>query len=63
MILIKLLERNGFRMIKEKGSIRYYWKEKCPNLIRIDYHGRKEIPTGTLHSILKSAGIKIGGKK
>jgi len=56
--LIRLLEKNGFRMIKEKGSIRYYYREGCSNLIRVDYHGRKEIPTGTLKSILKAAGLK-----
>ncbi len=61
--LIRLLEQNGFRMIKEKGSVRYYWKDGCINLIRVDYHGRKEVPTGTLYSIIKAAGIKIGGKK
>ena len=27
-------------------------------LIRVDYHGTKEVPTGTYYSILKSAGIK-----
>ena len=42
--LIRLLERNGFEIIKEKGSIRY--------------HGAKEIPTGTCNAILKSAGLK-----
>ncbi len=56
--LIKLLEQSGFRLIKEKGSIRYYVKDGCQNLIRVDYHGSKEIPTGTCHAILKAAGIK-----
>jgi predicted RNA binding protein YcfA (HicA-like mRNA interferase family) len=56
--LVRLLEREGFRIIKEKGSIRYYAKPGWPNLIRVDYHGTKEIPTGTCHSILKAAGIK-----
>jgi predicted RNA binding protein YcfA (HicA-like mRNA interferase family) len=27
-------------------------------LIRVDYHGAKEVPTGTCHAILKAAGIK-----
>jgi predicted RNase H-like HicB family nuclease len=27
-------------------------------LIRVDYHGSKEVPRGTCHHILKSAGIK-----
>lgn len=56
--LVKLLEQNDFRVIKEKGSIRYYGKEGWTRLIRVDYHGAKEVPTGTCHSILKAAGIK-----
>ncbi|MDI6776220.1 MAG: hypothetical protein QMD03_03110 [Syntrophales bacterium] len=28
------------------------------NLIRVDYHGSKEVPKGTCHAILKDAGIK-----
>jgi predicted RNA binding protein YcfA (HicA-like mRNA interferase family) len=56
--LVRLLEENGFRIVKEKGSIRYYGKPGWGNLIRVDYHGSKEVPTGTLHAILKAAGIK-----
>ena len=56
--LARLLEQNGFRIVKEKGSIRYYGKSGWNNLIRIDYHGSKEVPTGTCHAILRSAGIK-----
>ena len=62
--LIKLLEKNGFKILKEKGSIRYYGKAGWDRLIRVDYHGAKEVPTGTCHSILKASGIKFlkGGK-
>lgn len=56
--LIRLLENNGFRLIKEKGSIRYYARAGHDKLIRVDFHGAKEIPTGTCHAILKAAGIK-----
>ncbi|MEJ2429595.1 MAG: type II toxin-antitoxin system HicA family toxin [Deltaproteobacteria bacterium] len=56
--LLRLLEKNGFRLIKEKGSIRYYGKANWDKLIRVDFHGAKEVPTGTLHAILKAAGIK-----
>ena len=56
--LVRLLEQNGFKIIKEKGSIRYYGKPGRDKLIRIDYHGSKEVPTGTCHQILKAAGIK-----
>jgi predicted RNA binding protein YcfA (HicA-like mRNA interferase family) len=56
--LVRLLERNGFAIVKEKGSIRYYGKDGWNNLIRVDYHGAKEIPTGTYDAILKAAGLK-----
>jgi predicted RNA binding protein YcfA (HicA-like mRNA interferase family) len=56
--LVRLLEREGFRIVREKGSIRYYGKPGWPRLIRVDYHGAKEIPAGTCHSILKAAGLK-----
>ncbi|HDZ02751.1 MAG TPA: type II toxin-antitoxin system HicA family toxin [Nitrospirae bacterium] len=56
--LVRLLEKDGFRIVKEKGSIRYYGKQSWPNLIRVDFHGSKEVPKGTCHAILKSAGIK-----
>ena len=56
--LVRLLEDNGFTLIKEKGSIRYYVKPGIERLVRIDYHGSKEVPTGTCHAILKAAGIK-----
>lgn len=56
--LIRLLEKKGFRLVKEKGSIRYYSKPGHDRVIRVDYHGKKEVPTGTCHAILKAAGIK-----
>lgn len=56
--LVRLLEENGFRLVKEKGSIRYYGKDGYDKLIRIDYHGNKEVPIGTYYAILKAAGIR-----
>jgi predicted RNA binding protein YcfA (HicA-like mRNA interferase family) len=56
--LVRLLESNGFTLMKEKGSIRYYGKQGWDKLVRVDYHGSKEVPTGTCHAILKAAGIK-----
>jgi len=57
--LVRLLELNGFSVIKEKGSVRYYAKAEVANLLRVDYHGSKEVPKGTCHAILKAAGIRI----
>jgi predicted RNA binding protein YcfA (HicA-like mRNA interferase family) len=56
--LVRLLEQNGFTLVREKGSIRYYAKRGAPTLVRVDYHGAKEVPTGTCNAILKAAGLK-----
>lgn len=56
--LVRLLEQDGFRLVKEKGSVRYYIKSGHPRLIRVDFHGAKEVPTGTCQAILKAAGLK-----
>jgi len=56
--LVRLVENEGFKLVKEKGSIRYYGKPGVPRLIRIDFHGSKEVPGGTCHAILKAAGVK-----
>jgi predicted RNA binding protein YcfA (HicA-like mRNA interferase family) len=55
--VVRLLQANGFRLLRENGSVRHYGKEGWPNLVRVDYHGSRQIPTGTLHAILKAAGI------
>lgn len=56
--IVRLLEDNGFRIVKEKGSIRCYGKPGWDKLIRVDYYGSKEVPSGTCHAILKAASYK-----
>jgi len=61
--LVRLLEKHGFWLDRfGKGSARYYRKTGPPT-IKIDYHGSKEVPRGTLNRILKDAGIKNRGEK
>lgn len=55
--LVRLLHQEGFSLVKEKGSVRYYGKAGHDRLIRVDYHGSREVPTGTCQAILKAAGI------
>ena len=55
--LVRLLQANGFQLVREKGSVRYDGKDGWPRLVRVDYHGSRQVPTGTLHAILKAAGI------
>jgi predicted RNA binding protein YcfA (HicA-like mRNA interferase family) len=56
--LVRLLEANGFTLVRQRGSIRYYGKAGWPRLVRVDYHGAKEVATGTYRAILRQAGIK-----
>ncbi len=55
--LVRILEANGYRLVREKGAVRYYSKPDSGNTIRVDFHGSKEVPTGTCHAILRAAGI------
>jgi predicted RNA binding protein YcfA (HicA-like mRNA interferase family) len=59
--LIRLLEKNSFRLVKRKSSICYYGKPGHDKLIRVDYHASKEVPTGACDAILRAAGIKERG--
>jgi predicted RNA binding protein YcfA (HicA-like mRNA interferase family) len=61
--LVRLLESNGFAVVKQKASIRYYAKAGWPRLVRLDYHAAREVPTGTCHAILKGAGLQTPGKR
>jgi predicted RNA binding protein YcfA (HicA-like mRNA interferase family) len=55
--LVRLLEAHGFSLVKQKDSVRYYGRDGWPRLVRVDFHGPKEVPTGTCSAILKAAGI------
>jgi predicted RNA binding protein YcfA (HicA-like mRNA interferase family) len=52
--IIRILEQNGFTFISQKGSHKKFKKE---NRIVIVPDPKKEIPRGTLSSIMRQAGI------
>lgn len=55
--LIKLLRKNGFFFIRQSGSHAIFKNEVKKRKVTVPIHN-KDIPTGTLHAILKDAGIK-----
>jgi len=57
--LIALLERNGFVLDRTKGSHSIYRHPETKRRAVVPMH-KKDLPKGTLHEILKQAGI---GKK
>jgi predicted RNA binding protein YcfA (HicA-like mRNA interferase family) len=56
--LVRLLTEHGFELRRQNGSKRFYGKAGTPGLIQVDFHGKKEVPSGTLSKILKDAKIK-----
>ena len=55
--LCKILERNGWKLARINGSHHVYIKEGNENKIVVPVHGNKEIKTGLLKAILKSARL------
>ena len=67
--LVRLLERNGFGLVRQNGfglvrkgltmrDLIHPILFQMDRLIRVDYHGSREVPTGTLNAILKAAGLR-----
>ena len=55
--LCKILEEDGWRLIRIKSSHHVYTKEGEEARIVVPVHGNKEIKTGLLKAILKTAGL------
>ena len=54
--VIKLLEANGWKQKRIQGSHHIFYKDG--KIVPVPVHGKKDIPKGTLNSILKQAGLK-----
>ncbi|MBU3925456.1 type II toxin-antitoxin system HicA family toxin [Patescibacteria group bacterium] len=55
--IIKVLQKQGFVYISQKGSHMKFKKIGSPTLIAIIPAGRKEIPFGTFKSILRQSNL------
>ena len=55
--LVKLLKRNGCKFERNGGSHEIWYSNKKKKEFPVPRHAR-ELKTGTVHSILKDAGIK-----
>lgn len=55
--LLRMLENDGWYLHSQGKHLHYKHQIKEGTLI-VPNHGSKEIPTGTLESILKAAGLK-----
>ncbi len=56
--LTRLIERDGWLWKRTSGSHRVYKHPTKPGTVVIAYHGSKDVPEGTLKSILRQAGLE-----
>ena len=56
--LIALLEADGWRQVRMKGSHRQFHHPVKPGTVTVAGKPSVDIPPGTLNSVLKQAGLK-----
>lgn len=56
--LLRLIEQDGWRLSRTRGSHRQYKHPTKPGLVTIAGRPSAEVPRGTLNSILKQAQLK-----
>jgi len=56
--VIEILEKEGWTQIRMKGSHRQFKHPYRRGLVTIAGHRNDDLSPGTLHSILKQAGLK-----
>ena len=56
--IIKLLQRDGWILVRIKGSHRQFHHPVKPGTVTISGHPSVDMPAGTLNSVLKQAGLK-----
>ena len=56
--LIRVLERDGWRLARTRGSHRQFKHPEKPGSVTVAGAPRLDVPPGTLNAILKQAGLK-----
>jgi predicted RNA binding protein YcfA (HicA-like mRNA interferase family) len=56
--LLALLQADGWRLVRQKGSHRQYHHVSKPGTVTVAGKDSVDVPAGTLNSILKQAGLK-----
>ena len=56
--VMKLLDEDGWRLIRQRGSHRQFKHTTKPGLVTLPGKPNDDLATGTLNSVLKQAGLK-----
>jgi predicted RNA binding protein YcfA (HicA-like mRNA interferase family) len=55
--VVKLIQADGWQLVRITGSHHHFRHAVKPGLVTVP-HPKKDLPPGTLNSILKQAGLK-----
>ena len=56
--VIRLIEQDGWRLVRTKGSHRQFHHPVKPGTVTVSGNATRDVPPGTLNSILRQAGLK-----
>ena len=59
--VIKLIEADGWRMVRQKSSHRQYHHPRKPGTVTVAGHPNEDLKPGTLASIFRQARLTGGG--
>lgn len=59
--VVRILERHGFILISQRGSHQKWRHPDTGKQVIVPYHRGKELPLGTLRSIIEGSGISEEG--
>lgn len=58
--VLKALRRAGFSVARTSGSHQYLIHQDQPHRrVVLPYHGRKDMPRGTLRAVIEQAGLTV----
>ena len=55
--LCKMLEQQGWALQRIRGSHHIYAQPGNPTILTVPAHGNRDLRAGTLHKLLKDAGL------
>ena len=58
-VAVQLLEKQGYVLIRIRGSHYYLRKSGSTALVVIPVHGNRDLPAGTLRAIIRQAGMTV----
>ena len=56
--VIKLIEDDGWYLVRTRGSHRQFKHPEKPGVVTVSGNLEKDVPPGTLNSVLKQAQLK-----